>query len=209
MLLVGITGSIGTGKSTTASMFKDYNFGVYNADDTVHYIYENDLNIIDKIEELFPGTKENNKVNRTLLRNILNKQPERFKELESVVHPVTRRYQIIYIEKLIKEKKFGCILDIPLLFETGGDQYVDASIVVVASEEKQRARVVEERQIPMEVFNVLKKQQMPDEEKLKKANFIISTEKDIESTKTEVENIVEQMKEITPRAWHEFYNKTK
>ena len=209
MLLVGITGSIGTGKSTTAAMFKEYNYGVYNADDAVHYIYENDLNIIDKIEELFPGTKENNQVNRTLLRNILNKQPEKFKELESVVHPVTRRYQIIYIEKLIKEKKFGCILDIPLLFETGGDQYVDASIVVVASEEKQRARVVGERQIPMEVFNVLKKQQMPDEEKLKKANFIISTEKDIESTKTEVENIVEQMKEIAPRAWHEFYNKTK
>ena len=209
MLLVGITGSIGTGKSTTAAMFKEYNFGVYNADDTVHYIYENDSNIIDKIEELFPGTKENNKVNRTLLRNILNKQPERFKELESVVHPVTRRYQIIYIEKLIKEKKFGCILDIPLLFETGGDQYVDASIVVVASEEKQRARVVEERQIPIEVFNILKKQQMPDEEKLKKANFIISTEKDIESTKTEVGNIVEQLKEIEPRAWHEFYNKTK
>jgi len=209
MLLVGITGSIGTGKSTTAAMFKEYNYGVYNADDTVHYIYENDLNIIDKIEELFPGTKENNKVNRTLLRNILNKQPERFKELESVVHPVTRRYQIIYIEKLIKEKKFGCILDIPLLFETGGDQYVDASIVVVASEEKQRARVVGERQIPMEVFNVLKKQQMPDEEKLKKANFIISTEKDIESTKTEVENIVGKLKEITPRAWREFYNKEK
>ena len=209
MLLVGITGSIGTGKSTTAAMFKKHNFGVYNADDTVHYIYENDLNIIDKIEELFPGTKENNKVNRTLLRNVLNKQPERFKELESVVHPVTRRYQIVYIEKLIKEKKFGCILDIPLLFETGGDQYVDASIVVVASEEQQRARVVEERQIPIEVFNVLKKQQMPDEEKLKKANFIISTEKDIESTKTEVENTVEQLKEIAPRAWHEFYNKTK
>ena len=209
MLLVGITGSIGTGKSTTAAMFKKHNFGVYNADDTVHYIYENDLNIIDKIEELFPGTKENNKVNRTLLRNVLNKQPERFKELESVVHPVTRRYQIVYIEKLIKEKKFGCILDIPLLFETGGDQYVDASIVVVASEEQQRARVVEERQIPIEVFNILKKQQMPDEEKLKKANFIISTEKDIESTKTEVENTVEQLKEIAPRAWHEFYNKTK
>ena len=99
MLLVGLTGSIGTGKSTTAAMFKEHDFGVYNADDAVHYIYENDLNVIDKIEELFPGTKENNKVNRKLLRNILNEQPEKFKKLESVVHPVTRRYQITYIEK--------------------------------------------------------------------------------------------------------------
>ena len=207
MLLVGLTGSIGTGKSTTAAMFKEHDFGVYNADDAVHYIYENDLNVIDKIEELFPGTRENNKVNRKLLRNILNEQPEKFKELESVVHPVTRQYQITYIEKLIEEKKFGCILDIPLLFETGGDRYVDASIVVIASEDKQRERVVDERQVSMEVFNILKKQQMPDQEKLKKANFIISTEQNIESTKTEVENTVDKLKAIEPRAWNEFYEK--
>jgi len=209
MLLVGLTGSIGTGKSTTAAMFKEYNFGVYNADDAVHYIYENDINVIDKIEKLFPGTKENNKVNRKLLRDTLNKKPEKFKELESVVHPVTRQYQITYIEKLIEEKKFGCILDIPLLFETGGDRYIDASIVVTASEDKQRERVVDERQISMEVFNILKKQQMSDQEKLKKANFIISTEKNIESTKTEVGNIVDQLKAIKPRAWKEFYEKVK
>jgi len=208
MLLVGITGSIGTGKSTTAKMFKDYNFGVYNADDTVHYIYENDINVIDKIEENFPGTKENNKVNRKLLRDLLNKKPEKFKELESIVHPVTRQYQITYIKKLIKEKKFGCVLDIPLLFETGADRYVDASIVVIASEDKQRERVVSERQIPVEVFNVLKKQQMPDQEKIKKANFIISTEKNVESTKTEVKNMVEQLKAIEPKAWNEFYGRT-
>ena len=207
MLLVGLTGSIGTGKSTTAAMFKDYNFGVYNADDTVHYIYENDTNVIDKIEEIFPGTKENNKVNRKLLRDILNKKPEKFKELESIVHPATRQYQITYIKKLIEEQKFGCVLDIPLLFETGGDRYVDASIVVIASEDKQRERVIGERQIPAEVFNILKKQQMPDQEKLKKANFIISTEKNIESTKVEVANTVEQLKAIEPKAWKDFYSK--
>ena len=207
MLLVGITGSIGTGKSTTAKMFEKYNFGVYNADDTVHYIYENDMNVINKIEETFPGTKENNQVNRKLLRDILNKNPENFKELESIVHPVTRQYQINYIKKLIEEKKFGCVLDIPLLFETGGDRYVDASIVVIASEDKQRERVVGERQIPMEVFNILKKQQMPDQDKLKKANFIISTEKNIESTKVEVENTIAQLREIEPKAWNEFYGK--
>jgi len=207
MLLIGITGSIGTGKTTTAEMFKDYNFGVYNADDTVHHIYENDTDVIDKIEEIFPGTKENNKVNRKSLRNTLNKNPEKFKELESVVHPATRQYQIAYIEKLIEEKKFGCILDVPLLFETGGDQYVDASIVVIASEKKQQERVVDERQIPMDVFHILKKQQMPDKEKLKKANFIISTEKNIKTTKAEVGSIVKQLQVIEPRAWNEFYGK--
>ena len=208
MLLVGITGSIGTGKSTTAEMFKEYNFGVYNADDTVHYIYENDPNVINKIEETFPGTKENNQVNRKLLRDILNEKPEKFKELESIVHPVTRQYQITYIKKLIEEKKIGCVLDIPLLFETGGDQYVDVSIAVIASEDKQRERVVGERKVPEKVFNILKKQQMPDQEKLKKANFIISTENNIESTKVEVANIVEQLRAIEPKVWNEFYGKT-
>ena len=207
MLLVGLTGSIGAGKSTTAAMFKEHNFGVYNADDTVHYIYENDMEVVDKIETIFPGTKENNQVNRKALRDILNENPEKFKELESIVHPVTRQYQITYIKKLIEEQKFGCVLDIPLLFETGGDRYVDASIVVIASEDKQRERVVGERQIPAEVFNILKKQQMPDQEKLKKANFIISTEKNIESTKVEVANTVEQLKAIEPKAWKDFYSK--
>ena len=209
MLLIGITGSIGTGKSTTAKMFKDYNFGVYNADDTVHYIYENDTTVINKVEEAFPGTKENNKVNRKLLRDLLNEKPERFKELESIVHPVTRQYQITYIKKLIEEKKFGCVLDIPLLFETGGDRYVDVSIVVIASEDKQRERVVVERQIPIDVFNILKKQQMPDAEKLKKADFIISTEKNIEATKTEVANTVKQLKSIEPKAWNSLYGQVK
>tara|TARA_B100000686_G_scaffold156267_2_gene164044 strand:+ start:398 stop:1027 length:630 start_codon:yes stop_codon:yes gene_type:complete len=209
MLLVGITGSIGAGKSTTAKMFKEYNFGVYNADDTVHYIYENDMKVVDQIEEIFPGTKENNKVNRKLLRDVLNQKPEKFKELEAVVHPATRQYQITYIQRLIEEKKFGCVLDIPLLFETGADQYVDASIVVIASEDKQRERVVEKRKIPMEVFKILKKQQMPDKEKLTKANFIISTENNLESTKVEVASTVQQLMAIEPKAWNEFYGKTK
>ena len=99
------------------------------------------------------------------------------------------------------------MLDIPLLFETGGDRYVDASIVVIASADKQRERVVGERKIPVEVFNILKKQQMPDQEKLKKAHFIISTEKNIESTQAEVKNTVEKLKEIEPKAWNEFYGK--
>ena len=90
MLLVGLTGSIGMGKSTTANMFKKFGFGVYNADDAVHYIYENDQNIIDQIDKKFPGSKINNKVDRGELRNILTKDPKRFKDLENIIHPATR-----------------------------------------------------------------------------------------------------------------------
>ena len=206
MLLVGITGSIGMGKSTVAQMFKAHGYGVYNADDTVHYIYENDQEVIEKVERQFPGSTKDGVVNRLALRDILNKDPDKFRDLEQIVHPVTRKYQIIYIKKLIEEGKMGCVLDIPLLFETGGEKYVDVSVVVTASEATQQSRVVLERKVPLEIFNAIKDQQMPDRDKLKKADYIISTDNNIEDTKTEVKEVAAKIKLINPKAWNTFFN---
>ena len=207
MLLIGVTGSIGMGKSTVAKMFTEYGFGLYNADDTVHYIYENDEEVINKIEESFPGTKSEGKVNRIALRDILNKEPMKFRDLEKIVHPATRRYQIVYIEKLISDGSPGCILDIPLLFETGSEKYIDVSVVVTASEDKQKERVVSDRKVPLEIFNSIKNQQMPDREKLKKADYIISTDQTLDETKLEVKDVVSKIKLINPKAWNAFYKK--
>ena len=206
MLLVGVTGAIGMGKSTVAQMFKEHGFGVYNADDTVHYIYENDQEVIEKVERQFPGSTKDGVVNRLALRDILNKDPDKFRELEQIVHPVTRKYQIIYIKKLIEEGKMGCVLDIPLLFETGGEKYVDVSVVVTASEATQKSRVVLERKVPLEIFNAIKDQQMPDRDKLKKADYIISTDNNIEDTKSEVKEVAAKIKLINPKAWNTFFN---
>ena len=206
MLLVGVTGSIGMGKSTVAQMFKEHGYGVYNADDTVHYIYENDEEVIEKVERQFPGSTKDGVVNRLALRDILNKDPDKFRDLEQIVHPVTRKYQIIYIKKLIEEGKMGCVLDIPLLFETGGEKYVDVSVVVTASEATQKSRVVLERKVPLEIFNAIKDQQMPDRDKLKKADYIISTDNNIEDTKSEVKEVAAKIKLINPKAWNTFFN---
>ena len=206
MLLVGVTGSIGMGKSTVAQMFKVHGYGVYNADDTVHYIYENDQEVIEKVERQFPGSTRDGVVNRLALRDILNKDPDKFRDLEQIVHPVTRKYQIIYIKKLIEEGKMGCVLDIPLLFETGGEKYVDVSVVVTASEATQKSRVVLERKEPLEIFNAIKDQQMPDRDKLKKADYIISTDNNIEDTKSEVKEVAAKIKLINPKAWNTFFN---
>ena len=206
MLLVGVTGSIGMGKSTVAQMFKEHGYGVYNADDTVHYIYENDEEVIEKVERQFPGSTKDGVVNRLALRDILNKDPDKFRDLEQIVHPVTRKYQIIYIKKLIEEGKMGCVLDIPLLFETGGEKYVDVSVVVTASEATQQSRVVLERKVPLEIFNAIKDQQMPDRDKLKKADYIISTDINIEDTKSEVKEVAAKIKLINPKAWNTFFN---
>ena len=206
MLLVGITGSIGMGKSTVAQMFKEHGYGVYNADDTVHYIYENDEEVIEKVERQFPGSTKDGVVNRLALRDILNKDPDKFRDLEQIVHPVTRKYQIIYIKKLIEEGKVGCVLDIPLLFETGGEKYVDVSVVVTASEATQQSRVVVERKVPLEIFNAIKYKQMPDRDKLKKADYIISTDNNIKDTKSEVKEVAAKIKLINPKAWNTFFN---
>ncbi len=194
------------GKSTVAQMFKDHGYGVYNADDTVHYIYENDEEVIEKVERQFPGSTKDGVVNRLALRDILNKDPDKFRDLEQIVHPVTRKYQIIYIKKLIEEGKVGCVLDIPLLFETGGEKYVDVSVVVTASEATQQSRVVLERKVPLEIFNAIKDQQMPDRDKLKKADYIISTDNNIEDTKSEVQEVAAKIKLINPKAWNTFFN---
>jgi dephospho-CoA kinase len=205
MLLIGITGSIGMGKSTVAQMFKEYGYGVYNADDTVHYIYENDEEVIEKVEDKFPGSTKGGVVNRMALRDILNQDPSKFRDLELIVHPATRKYQIIYIKKLIEEGKVGCVLDIPLLFETGGEKYVDVSVVVTASNATQQSRVVLERKVPLKIFNAIKGQQMPDRDKLKKADYIISTDCDLEKTKAEVKEVVAKIKLINPKAWNTFF----
>jgi dephospho-CoA kinase len=194
------------GKSTVAHMFKDHGYGVYNADDTVHYIYENDVEVIEKVERQFPGSTKDGAVNRLALRDILNKDPDKFRDLEQIVHPVTRKYQIIYIKKLIEEGKMGCVLDIPLLFETGGEKYVDVSVVVTASEATQQSRVVLERKVPLEIFNAIKDQQMPDRDKLKKADYIISTDNNIEDTKSEVKEVAAKIKLINPKAWNTFFD---
>ena len=206
MLLVGLTGSIGMGKTTTASMFKIYGYGVYNADDAVHYIYENDQKIIDQINNKFPGSKVDNKIDRGVLRHILTKDPKKFKDLENIIHPATRLYQINYIKDCINNKLFGCILDIPLLFETRGEEYVDISLLVLASEETQKKRILEDRKLPIAVFERIKGQQMPDGEKKKKANFIISTDQSLSATEKDVERLVNEFSKISPKAWDKHYN---
>ena len=207
MLLVGLTGSIGMGKSTTASMFKDYKFAVYNADDTVHYIYENDEVIIDKINRAFPGSKVDGKVSRKFLKDELSNNPKRFKELEMIIHPATRDYQISYIKKMIEKGCRGCILDIPLLFETGGEKYVDVSIVVTASQKTQSERVIGERGLDENLFKQILLQQMPDHEKCKKADYVISTDASLDVTRKEVENIVTKLSLLEPKAWNNYYIK--
>ena len=108
---------------------------------------------------------------------------------------------------MIKEKCKGCILDIPLLFETGGEKYVDASVVVTASEETQYQRVINDRGLDADLFKQILDQQMPDREKCERADYVISTNNNMDSTKKAVENIAGKLVLLEPKAWNDYYNK--
>ena len=140
MIKAGLTGSIGMGKSTTANMFREAGVPVYDADATVHALYEGEATPL--IEKAFPGTTKNDKVDRAILGSTVLGNPEAMKKLEAIVHPLVHEKEQDFLKEAKKSGSNLVILDIPLLFETGGKNRVDVIIVVSASEEEQRRRVL-------------------------------------------------------------------
>ena len=201
MTRIGIVGDIGSGKTFVANNF---GYPVFNADYEVSKLYKRDRNIYLKLKKklpkyIFTFPIDKNEITKAILASRNN-----FKEIINIVHKEIRKKLNLFL-KNNKSKKF-VVLDIPLLFETGGEKYVDVSIVVTASNATQQSRVVLERRVPLEVFNAIKGQQMPDRDKLKKADYIISTDCDFEKTKAEVKEVALKIKLINPKAWNTFFN---
>ena len=173
MIKAGLTGSIGMGKSTTAQMFRDENIPVHDADATVHRLYSGDAAPL--IEEAFPGTVVDGVVDRGLLGAKVLGNPQNMKRLEALVHPLVHLEEQAFLEQARSEGAGLVVLDIPLLFETGGADRVDLIIVVTAPPEVQRSRVLERPDMTEEKFQAILKRQVPDAEKRSQADFIIDT----------------------------------
>ena len=191
MIVLGLTGSIGMGKSTTASMFRDNDVAVHDADATVHRLYSGKAAPL--VEAAFPGTTGKNGVDRNKLANFVVGNEQQMKKLEAIIHPLVRAEEEAF---LAKEKSDGAklvILDIPLLFETGGDKQVDGIVVVTAPYSIQSQRVLARDGMSEEKFAAILARQYPDEKKRKKADFVIDTSKGIESARSEVVAIIEQV----------------
>jgi len=191
MIVLGLTGSIGMGKSTTASMFRDNDVAVHDADATVHKLYSGKAAPL--VEAAFPGTTGENGVDRNKLAKFVVGNEQQMKKLEAIIHPLVRAEEEAF---LAKEKSDGAklvILDIPLLFETGGDKQVDGIVVVTAPYSIQSQRVLARDGMSEEKFTAILARQYPDEKKRKKADFVIDTSKGIESARSEVVAIIEQV----------------
>jgi dephospho-CoA kinase len=197
MIILGLTGSIGMGKSTTAKMFAEEDVPVHDADATVHALYSGKAAPL--IEETFPGTVRNGTVDRSELGKRVVGNAEAMKKLEAIVHPLVREAEIAFLEHARAEKHPLAVLDIPLLFETGGEERVDYVAVVTAPAKVQRERVMARPGMTEERFEALLAKQMPDAEKRRRADFLIDTSLGMEAARAKVRDIVGVLTAIGPR----------
>lgn len=190
MIIIGLTGSIGMGKTTTAAMFADAGVPVHDADATVHALYKHQ-ETIEKIETAFPGSTDENGVSRVKLGQLVYDNKHAMEKLESIVHPLVQEAERKFIEQ--HHNAPIVVLDIPLLFETGAHKRVDKIVVVTAPAEVQRARVMARDGMTKERFESILLRQTPDTEKRARADYIVDTSKGMEQARSQVAKIIDKV----------------
>ncbi len=188
MLILGLTGSIGMGKSTTAKLFEEAGVPVYDADAAVHKLYEGEA--APAIEAAFPGTTADGKVDRAKLSASVVHDPAAIKRLEQIVHPMLGASRQKFFDDAEKAGAPVVVVDVPLLFETGGEKRIDAVVVVTTSPELQRERVLARGTMDEEKFNSILARQMPDAEKRKRADFVVDTSHGLDPVRTRIRDIL-------------------
>lgn len=194
MRIIGLTGSIGMGKSTTADMFRDAGIRVNNADEVVHQLYAGEA--VEPVEAVFPGTARNGVIDRTELSRQLAAQPEKFKTLESIVHPLVRRKEVEFVIAARNAGDDMVVLDIPLLFETGDLSRIDKIIVVTCPPDVQRQRVLQRPGMTEEKFAMILSRQKPDAEKRARADYIVETGNGLDHARRQVRQIIESIRAL-------------
>ncbi|WP_377299057.1 dephospho-CoA kinase [Rhizobium sp. SGZ-381] len=188
MIRIGLTGSIGMGKSTTAALFAAEGIPVNDADQVVHDLYRGEA--VTPIEAAFPSVTRDGAIDRAALSRVLAAEPHRFKELEAIVHPLVRAREAAFLEKHRASGRDLVVLDIPLLFESGAADRVDVIVVVSCDPQIQRQRVLARPGMSEEKFNLILSRQLPDADKRARADFIIDTGHGIEMATGRVREII-------------------
>jgi dephospho-CoA kinase len=188
MFILGLTGSIGMGKSTTASFFAEAGVPVHDSDAVVHRLYEGEA--VAPVEAAFPGVAVDGKIDRAKLAAQLIGKPDAIKRLEAIVHPLVRAATQRFTQEQAAKGARVILLDIPLLFETGGEKNVDAVVVVSSPPQVQRARVLGRPGMTAEKLDALLRRQMPDAEKRARAHFVVDTSRSFDSARAQVHGIL-------------------
>ncbi len=188
MVLLGLTGSLGMGKTTSARFFMEAGVPVFDADATVHRLYAGEA--VAPIEAAFPGTTDAGGVDRGKLATAVLGDAAALSRLEAIIHPLVRREERRFLDAARAAGAAVAVLDVPLLYETGGDRRVDAVVVVSAPPDVQRVRAFERPGMTEEKFLALLAKQMPDEEKRRRADFIVDSSKGKDSARAQVHAIL-------------------
>jgi dephospho-CoA kinase len=197
MFILGLTGSLGMGKSTTARFFAEQGVPVHDADAVVHRLYEEEAAAA--IEAAFPGTTAGGKVDRDKLAARVLGDGAVLKRLEAIVHPLVQEAERRLLAEAEARGEKVAVLDIPLLFETGGESRVDAVVVVSAPPEVQRSRVLERPGMTVEKLEAILAKQMPDDEKRRRADFVVDTSRGFEAARAEVRAILDAVATMPKR----------
>jgi len=193
MIKIGLTGSIGMGKTETGKIFSELGFPIYNADDAVHKLYEAGQKGAKKIKEVFPNSiNSDGSVNRESLSAEVLGNADNIRVLESIIHPLVGEDREIFFKKNIDSP--AVVLDIPLLFETGGEKFVDIVVVVDAPADIQEERVLSRPNMTKEKLEKIIAEQIPNDIKKKKADFVVDTSISIEDAKIQVKKILKKIK---------------
>ena len=195
MITVGLTGSIGMGKSTTAAMFAAQGVPVYDADAEVHALYAKGGAAVGPVGEAFPGVVVDGAIDRPLLSRQVVGKPDEMKRLEAIVHPLVGMSRVDFFERAAAAKVDIVILDIPLLFETGGEKRMDAVVVVSAPADVQRQRVLARPDMDEAKLDAILARQMADAEKRARAHFVIDTGQGLDHAREQVREVLRVLRD--------------
>jgi dephospho-CoA kinase len=193
MLVIGLTGGIGMGKTAAAAHFTRSGIPVFDADACVHRLYEGEA--VAAIDAAFPGVTRYGKIDRTLLATQLTGRPERLKLLESIVHPMVVKHEIDFLREQEKKGAKIAVLEIPLLFETGADKRVDVTVVVSAPHHVQRTRVLARPGMTVDKLEHLIGRQLSDAEKRARADFVINSGTSLKEMHAELDRLIESLQD--------------
>ncbi|WP_375786130.1 dephospho-CoA kinase [Bradyrhizobium sp. Pha-3] len=197
MLILGLTGSIGMGKSTTAKLFMEAGVPVYDADAAVHQLYEGEA--VPAIEAAFSGTTANGKVDRAKLSARVVHDPAAMRQLEQIVHPMLGASRQKFFADAEAARAPIVVVDVPLLYETGGEKRVDAVVVVTTTPELQRERVLARGTMDAAKLDAIIAKQMPDAEKRKRADFIVDTSHGLDPVRARIRDILAEVVKMPER----------
>jgi len=193
MLVIGLTGGIGMGKSTAADILSSFGLPVYNADRAVHALLDKGGAAVKLVAKLFPAALKNGAIDRSVVGSLVFNKPVLLKKLETILHPLVQRIEREFLKQAQRDKIAAVVLEIPLLFETGAEKRCDVTICVTAPKAVQKARVLKRKGMTPERFKSIVARQMPDKEKRQRADFVVKTGVSRADTKKQLNAILDHL----------------